>query len=762
MDINNLKTARECELVIKTLQSMEAPVPKELIDKYNLLKTKTSVYDVLCHKYNYSTELQTCINETVAQLNSTEANAKEPGLLLGKIQCGKTRAFIGVMGLAFDNGFDACVVLTKSDDGLVGQTKERLELEFAEFIGNNTTVGQSSIEVYKLDRALNLSEYTVDRNKNIFVVHKNTAKLGCLIDLIKSTKLIEKRILIIDDEADFVSRAFYKKDSETSVGENALLIDELVNVADCRYLQVTATPYALFLQPDHKVKVSNGSVEPFRPRFTTLVPIHKNYKGGKHYFIKSQDSSSMYSYLRHDISDECLDFLLVRNKDQRVYGNASTTPKYKDLRNALMSYFVGSAIRQIQERETNNQENYATSFFMHIHTDKEEHEFEEFVVNSILKSWKDEIINQDTNNIECLFDFAYDDFLASHDAGIAKRELDIFMPDRNVVWNVFLEIFRSGKYMVKVINSTTSKDPNLIGKDGQLKLSSPLNIFIGGFKLDRGITIDHLIGFFYGRRPQTQQADTVLQHHRMYGNRSDYDMAVTRLHTTIGLYENMKWIDEMDHQLRMNFIKDPNGKIDLVTIPTNPKAGIRPTGNSRLSISDLDTFDSFKRLTTYGFQTDCATKIVPIIAEINNILSKYPHKEKEPFLIDFDDAVSVIKLIRSTFIYNRPIDNNKGMEWNEDAMIAAIKKFLPADGKLLCYKVTNREMSRTRSNGNFIDAPEDGNTDPVIVKQYATNRPCLMLIGQKGENDKGWRGTPFYWPSLRLPVNVKPCIYCLN
>lgn len=45
---------------------------------------------------------------------------------------------------------------------------------------------------------------------------------------------------------------------------------------------------------------------------------------------------------------------------------------------------------------------------------------------------------------------------------------------------------------------------------GQLRLDSPFNIFIGGQILDRGVTIDNLIGFFYGRNPKQFQHATVL------------------------------------------------------------------------------------------------------------------------------------------------------------------------------------------------------------------------------------------------------------
>jgi hypothetical protein len=53
---------------------------------------------------------------------------------------------------------------------------------------------------------------------------------------------------------------------------------------------------------------------------------------------------------------------------------------------------------------------------------------------------------------------------------------------------------------------------SLLDSTGQLKLRTPLNIFIGGQVLDRGVTLANLIAFYYGRRPNKFQQDTVLQH----------------------------------------------------------------------------------------------------------------------------------------------------------------------------------------------------------------------------------------------------------
>jgi hypothetical protein len=47
---------------------------------------------------------------------------RQPGMLLGKVRSGKTKTFMGAIALAFDNGFDVCVVLTKGTKALAKQT----------------------------------------------------------------------------------------------------------------------------------------------------------------------------------------------------------------------------------------------------------------------------------------------------------------------------------------------------------------------------------------------------------------------------------------------------------------------------------------------------------------------------------------------------------------------------------------------------------------------------------------------------------------
>lgn len=55
-------------------------------------------------------------------------------MLHGKIQSGKTRAFVGVIARAFDRGFDIAIVFTKGTKTLSAQTVVRLGSDLREFI----------------------------------------------------------------------------------------------------------------------------------------------------------------------------------------------------------------------------------------------------------------------------------------------------------------------------------------------------------------------------------------------------------------------------------------------------------------------------------------------------------------------------------------------------------------------------------------------------------------------------------------------------
>ena len=105
--------------------------------KLAALKDGSAYYSRLRSYRNDDDNLAACIESIVDQLETAGTSDSKPGMLLGKIQSGKTRGFVGVIAKAFDRGFDIALVLTKGTKTLSAQTVRRLSSDFAEFIDDD-------------------------------------------------------------------------------------------------------------------------------------------------------------------------------------------------------------------------------------------------------------------------------------------------------------------------------------------------------------------------------------------------------------------------------------------------------------------------------------------------------------------------------------------------------------------------------------------------------------------------------------------------
>jgi RecG-like helicase len=129
------------------------------------------------HSHDYNTELRTCIEETVKKLAENETDVTKPGMLLGKIQSGKTRTFIGIMALAFDRGYDMVIILTKGTKVLTEQTYQRLDKVFEKFIESD------SLRLYNIMATPEELTTYIRSKKLIFVAKKQKDNLNRIVDL---------------------------------------------------------------------------------------------------------------------------------------------------------------------------------------------------------------------------------------------------------------------------------------------------------------------------------------------------------------------------------------------------------------------------------------------------------------------------------------------------------------------------------------------------------------------------------------------------
>jgi len=773
MNVDNLKTVKECDQCIDSLRKLGMDVPPELLTRRAQLAVQiVSVYADFQARNMPSDDLKGCIERAADALLAPGLSASEalkPVMLYGKIQSGKTRAFVGIMSIAFDRGVDIIVVYTKGTNALATQTAMRMKQEFVNFRPGNNLRQQCTIVVHDVLelRAQELTAYALNTQKHIIVCKKEANNTRILKKIFAvNTLMRQKRVVVIDDEADFGGISFCRdaRIGAVMVGTNARNITETVkSIPDCRNMLVTATPYSLYLQPDGMVQLINGEVRPLRPRHTEMVPVHSYYVGGKQYFIDSIRVDSMYHSVFHPLSPDCVGVL--GNRDRRYLVNIATADKLADFRYALIQYLMGTAIRNLQE--ANHDRLYQSSLIVHVQVARAAHEWQRDLAEAFLSYLGEHVFSerQDDHRFDDLISSIYDDFAETRKNGVAEGLIEpAAMPSKGDVIAKIQELFRIAAIHVQIVNSDEDV-ANLLDDNGQLELRHEANIFVGGSILDRGITIANLIGFIYGRSPQRMQMDTVLQHARMYGAREMADMAVTRFHTTNALHDRLRRINDMDEALREQFEQAMRNGIDpeTVFICRDADGQIVPCAPSRLLISSISTIAPHSRHLPIGFQTDCHTSIHGTITGIDEDIVRaadYQNRDEDGiFLIDRDLAIDILRRIRSTYIYNRQVDANAGLEWDVEEMIGILEWAVGGNQRLYCMRRENRELSRYRANGGFADAPDDGRTDLAPARAKAVDLPVLMLIRENGSADKGWRGTPFYWPILVVQRNVRSAIY---
>jgi hypothetical protein len=712
-------------------------------------------YKYITEKRGDSLDLKQVMESVSTDLVNKSTDDLKPGILLGLIQSGKTRAFVGTIARCFDLGFDVAIVFTKNSVALAEQTMKRLKSEF------ELPVQRNKLYVWDIIRLQTFEQLTgyVLANKIILVVKKEIKNLEKLHKLFDETELIKKRVLIVDDEADQASVSFVSdrsKEDGLDFAKIASSISEFRKKLKGKnsFLQVTATPYSLYLQPEDQ-SINGEEYAPLRPAFTHILHPHEFYIGGKYYFEESLKNESPASFVHVLVLEEELDFLNYKKKstgsyDERILKNLLTTPKIDRLRFAILSFLVGGAIRQLQEQSDDFwAKPYHCSFVMHTSTQKLIHRMQKEMVERFIEELK----QCSKRELSGLINNPFDGLLKS----ITASNLPI-VAFEDVLDAVFNALKNNHVGLVEV--NSENQVAELLGEDGQLRLDNPYNIFLGGQSLDRGITIDHLIGFYYGRNPGTFQMDTVLQHSRMYGSRSKEDLAVTRFYTSAKIYEAMRSMYWFDKDLRENIEKD----VQTATARFIAKKGttIVPAGPNKLKASNLISFKAYSRLLPVGFQTYSHTDIKKTIADINHFIQSRKEEGKFHFKISQDEAGSLVRQIRETFAYE-PRFSNTGLEWDVEPFLKALELGMKWSVKdyLYLYFRENRDVSRYKYSGaSFSDSPDDGKVDLPYSRQLAEDAPVLMVLHQLGREEQGWRNAPFYWPVLLMPGSVPNYVYC--
>lgn len=329
------------------------------------------------------------------------------------------------------------------------------------------------------------------------------------------------------------------------------------------------------------------------------------------------------------------------------------------------------------------------------------------------------------------------------------------MPNIDDVKKAVADALVNGQLMITKVNSDNDIR-KLLAEDGQLKLRTPFNMFIGGQILDRGITISNLIAFYYGRNPNRFQQDTVLQHSRMYGTRSTADLSVTRFYAPQHVHQIMRRIHDFDRALREAFESGANDK-GVYFIRKDATNRLVPCSPNKLLFSDLVSIRPGRRLVLFGFQTVSRTAGLKTLQELDRKVERLVGSSTDPVLINVEDAVELLKLAYANLEFDDLMDDDR------DAHIAALEHLsLTSTNRKLRGKVwllieKDRHMRRYREEGRFSNAPDT--KQQRLALERAGDAPALMLLRQGGEVEREWRGLPFWWPIIITPRSAVTAIF---
>lgn len=581
------------------------------------------------------------------------------GLLYGLIQSGKTSVIAITTAMAVDNGFKCIIILTSDLNPLYTQTLRRIRSQ----LRGLKVFGKSEWDGPAFERQLRTSPFVV-------ICSKNSDHLSSLIEAFRKIGAANGArglpALIIDDEADQASLNTHTQKNATKSTNEISTINKLIS--DFRsffrtntYLQVTATPQALFLQtPDH----------PYRPSFTVLSNPGPGYVGGEAFF---EDDSKLLVPVDIDEVDE-LKSGHQPNPTHRIPAG---------IREALLTFFVAAGAKNIQFP----QENF--SFLCHISHTKIDHRH----IVELFERFREDTVNTLAEPRKSPYTKLH------HDLTEAYRNLAETEPGLSPFDAVLQKIsFLLPAASIKEINSNSNEE---------IVPDHPYSIFVGGNKLGRGVTIPNLITSYYGRNPKRPNSDTVLQHARMYGYRQKH-IGVTRLFLPEKLAEHFRIIHQMETALRALIERHPQGEFEGICLAS-------PLQATRRNVLDPNAIGVYVAGGWVNPRYPLRTAATAEAAQwLDAKLSSY--NGTKPYYVT--DVPSVIELIQKC-----ESDPELGAElWNAKTIGAALEKMEVLKGAKAYIRVSrDRELEASRrETQGFYSGGEDTEvpTDAVTLFMY--------------------------------------------
>jgi len=424
----------------------------------------------------------------------------ETGIVIGKVQSGKTSNFISVLALAFDNGYDIAIVLGGNTLDLLKQNASRITTSFN--VDSERLTVLKTNDNKSLINPARIRDFLENGHKVIIVGLKHNKHIDQIAEIFDNAYLAEKSVLIIDDEGDqaTLNTRAYKNSISKTYGSVLNLKNKLKS--HC-FLSVTATPQANILIE---------TFDTLSPDFGELVYPGEGYCG--------------------------LQAFHGENSDKHVYEIPPTEPNLLDdlgvplsVYKAMAMFFVGNAIRHSRGDMGNH------AMLIHPSQKKYDHRIVEAKIQSILDEWKSKaktrLAGKRDISYMSLRKFLLEAYNAFVGDGVVCLPFD-------VLENTILQRIKACS-PVLVCNS----DENASENSKHYKT----NIFVGGNLVERGITIKGLAVTYITRRAKGKSnVDNTEQRARWFGYKAHY-LDVCRVFTTKDIKDDFSSILEHDEDM---------------------------------------------------------------------------------------------------------------------------------------------------------------------------------------------------------------------
>lgn len=633
---------------------------------------------------------------------SAGADENEPrvpgatGLLYGRIQSGKTAGMISLVAHALDNGFRTIVVLTSDNVALVEQTAERFMAVQGPRVVSSTTADRWS------DDMSNMRKNLAPRGL-VIVCSKNVSRLSKMRELLSAIGGADHPTMILDDEADQASldantRKRKKSDTPSQV-DPTKVSEEIQQIRTTLphnvFLQVTATPFAMFLQ---------NVDSPFRPSFTYLLEPGTGYTGGERFF------SEEILEIEGDQPTAPPLFLISDDEPGQLRGDPNKLPV--GLARAMVFFLVAASARAVVKPAAYNK---GQNFLCHESHRVGDHKS----VSSLIRKFLDEFADCLERNDPVAnghLEWAYAELQKTVDAIPALADIvadiDARIPNREVI----------------VVNN----------EGDTLKPRSRVpNFIIGGNIVGRGLTIPNLLVTYYGRNPKVSQMDTMLQHARMFGYREPL-MPYTRVFLTPMLAARFQGIYIAERELR-DLLRDSS---DGVSVPVQVIGKLRPTRHGVLDPGQMMTIRSGQHL--YPQEPDLKMtdkrdrEICRLLNQAGIPDDWHAERQSSAGELSLDTFLELLALFR--------VD-----EWNRRAIEQIVRPLCKESGPRLIVRGMNRRPKAPALPTGAISGPE-------LQGARNEQTPTFFVFRQRKELPI-FKERRFLYPTIVFPGSMPNHVY---